>query len=270
MLNSFTLGQYYNTTSLIHRLDPRFKLVELISIIAFIFVCSNFYALFLMAALVLTAMLLSRVPFKMYLRNLKVILPIVVFTALLNMLYVNQGDRIIISWWIITVTLDGVLKAAFMVLRILLLILISAVLTYTTTPTQLTDAIESILKPLKFLGLGELVHTLAMMMTIALRFIPTLTDETDKIISAQKARGADLESGNILSKIKALLPILIPLLFSAIRRADDLADAMDCRCYSGGKGRTRMKKLMPNFRDYICTGIIVFVFVAVILVGRCF
>lgn len=270
MLSSFTLGQYYNTTSVIHRLDPRFKLLQLIFIIAFIFVCKNFFALFLMCALVLIAMLLSKVPFRMYLRNLKVILPIVVFTAILNMLYVNQGEVVLFSWWIITVTLDGVLKAAFMVIRILLLILISAVLTYTTTPTELTDAIESLFKPLKFLGLGELVHTLAMMMTIALRFIPTLTDETDKIISAQKARGADLESGNILSKIKALLPILIPLLFSAIRRADDLADAMDCRCYSGGKGRTRMKKLVPGVKDYITTTILIVVFAAVIVVGKVF
>ena len=166
--------------------------------------------------------------------------------------------------WVLTVTSEGLIKAAFMATRIVLMILISSVLTYTTTPTELTDAIESLLLPLKFIGLGEAVHTLAMMMTIALRFIPTLTDETDKIMSAQKARGADMENGGILKRLKALMPILIPLLFSSVRRAYELAEAMDCRCYTGGKGRTRMKKLAPSFRDFIasmfiiavCTGIV--------------
>lgn len=267
MLSSFTLGQYYNSSSVIHRMDPRFKLVELIAIIVFIFISKNFLALGIMTALVIAVILLSGVPFKMYLKNLKVILPIVIFTALLNMLYAADGDSVIFSWWIITVTWAGLIRAAFMALRILLLILISATLTYTTTPTELTDAIESLLTPLKLIGLGELVHTMAMMMTIALRFIPTLTDETDKIISAQKARGSDLASGGIIAKIKALLPILIPLLFSAIRRADDLAEAMDCRCYSGGKGRTRMKKLRYGARDIISIVVLSACFTAVILLG---
>lgn len=267
MLSSFTLGQYYNTSSVVHKMDARFKILELISVIVFIFVSKNFLALFLMALVILTAMLLSRVPVKMYFRNLKMILPIVIFTAVINVLYVSNGETPIFSWWIINITVGGLLKAAFMAIRILLLILISAVLSYTTTPTELTDGIESLLKPLKLLGLGEPVHTFAMMMTIALRFIPTLTDETDKIISAQKARGVDLENGGLVKKVKSLLPILVPLLFSAIRRADELADAMDCRCYSGGKGRTRMKKLKAKSRDYICVGVLVIAFSGVILLG---
>ncbi len=267
MLNSFTLGQYYNTSSIIHKLDPRFKLLELIAIIVFLFLCKNFAALFLMMSLIVVAMVLSRVPIRMYLRNFKMLLPIVLLTAIINVIYTTTDETPLFSWWIITVTISGLLRAAFMTLRILLLILISAVLTYTTTPTELTDGIERLLKPLKLIGLGELVHNFAMMMTIALRFIPTLTDETDKIMSAQKARGVDLESGGFLKKVKALLPILIPLLFSAIRRADELADAMDCRCYSGGKGRTRMKVLRASVLDYVCVCILVISFVGVILLG---
>ena len=267
MLNSFTLGQYYNASSVIHRLDPRFKLLALVAIIVFIFVSANFWALFLMTVVVFFAMALSRVPLKMYFRNLKMILPIVLLTAIINVIYTTTNEEAIFSWWIISITRSGLLKAAFMTLRIILLILISAVLTYTTTPTELTDGIERLFKPLKLIGLGEFVHNFAMMMTIALRFIPTLTDETDKIISAQKARGVDLESGGFVKKVKALLPILIPLLFSAIRRADELADAMDCRCYSGGKGRTRMKILKLSKADYICAIILLLCFLGVVLIG---
>jgi energy-coupling factor transport system permease protein len=220
-----------------------------------------------MAVAVLAVMLLSKVPIRMYLRNLKTILPIVIFTAIINLLYTSANETPIFSWWIITITVGGILNAVFMALRILLLILISAVLTYTTTPTELTDGIESLLKPLKLIGLGGFVHNFAMMMTIALRFIPTLTDETDKIISAQKSRGADFEEGGFLKKIKALLPILIPLLFSAIRRADELADAMDSRCYSGDNGRTRMKQLKAGGVDYTSILILTFCFVGVIVLG---
>lgn len=270
MLSSFTLGQYYNSSSVIHKMDPRFKIADLVAIIVFIFVSKNFFALGVMTALILAVVFMSGTPLKMYLKNLQVILPIVVFTALLNTFYTGAGEEPLfsVSFWIFTISSTGLYKAAFMVLRIFILILISAVLTYTTTPTELTDGIESLLFPLKFFGLGELVHTMAMMMTIALRFIPTLTDETDKIISAQKARGSDLGNGNLLQKIKALLPILIPLLFSAIRRADELAEAMDCRCYSGGKGRTRMKKLHSSYRDFVALIILIICFTAVILLGR--
>ncbi len=264
MTKSFTLGQYYSSGSVIHRLDPRFKLVEIISFIVFVFLAPDFYGLGLMALTTVAVLLISKVPIKMYLLNLKPIIPIVVFTAIINMLYVADGT-VLLDWWIITITSEGIRRAAFMALRIILMIIISAVLTYTTTPTQLTDAIESIFSPLKFIGLGGVVHTVAMMMTIALRFIPTLTDETDKIMSAQKARGADMESGGIFKRLRALMPILIPLLISSVRRAYELAEAMDCRCYNGGKGRTRMKKLRPTYKDFIALVILSAVFAGIIL-----
>lgn len=249
MIKNFTLGQYFNTASLIHKMDPRFKLVEIIALIVFVFLAPNFIGIGVLSVAVLMVLLLSKVPITMYLRNLKPIIAIIVLTALLNIFYVTDGT-VLLSWWIFKITSEGLLKAAFMAIRIVLMILISSVLTYTTTPTELTDAIESLLSPLKFIGLGEAVHTLAMMMTIALRFIPTLTDETDKIMSAQKARGADMENGGIFKRLRALMPILIPLLFSSVRRAYELAEAMDCRCYTGGKGRTRMKRLSPSFVDF--------------------
>ncbi len=268
MLKNFTLGQYFSTESAIHKMDPRFKLVEMVAFIVFVFLASDFTSLALIAASIFFIMLVSKVPIGMYLRNLKPIIPIVIFTAILNALYVNEGI-VLVSWWIINISTGGLIRAAFMSLRILLLILISSVLTYTTTPTSLTDGIESLFSPLKFIGLGEVVHTLAMMMTIALRFIPTLTDETDKIMSAQKARGADLENGGILKRLKALMPILIPLLISSIRRAYELAEAMDCRCYSGGKGRTRMKILKPCSLDFAAV-FFMLILLAVIIILRVF
>ncbi len=263
MIKDFTLGQYFIADSVIHRLDPRFKLLELIAYIIFVFLAGNFYGLALLTLALIFMMLISKVPIKMYLKNLKMILPIVIFTAVLNALYVSEGETLL-SFWIITITAGGLYRAAFMALRILLLILISSVLTYTTTPTKLTAAIESLLSPLKLIGLGGGVHVMAMMMTIALRFIPTLTDETDKIISAQKARGADMESGGILKRLKALIPIFIPLLISSVRRANELAIAMDCRCYNGGKGRTRMNRLIPGIRDFVCLLILALIFGGVI------
>ena len=264
MIKNFTLGQYYNVDSVIHKMDPRFKLVQIIALIVFVFLAPNFIGIGILAAVILFVLLLSMVPFTMYIRNLKPIIAIIILTALLNIFYVSDGN-VLFSWWIFTVTSEGLLRAAFMAARIVLMILISSVLTYTTTPTELTDAIESLLSPLKFVGLGEAVHTLAMMMTIALRFIPTLTDETDKIMSAQKARGADMENGGIFKRLKALMPILIPLLFSSVRRANELAEAMDCRCYTGGKGRTRMKKLSPSFIDFIALCFTILVCVSIIL-----
>ncbi len=264
MLKNFTFGQYYSTDSVIHRMDPRFKLVEMIAFIVFVFLVKDFFSLALLAFVILAVMVCSRVPIVMYLKNLKPIIPIVLFTAVLNALYAGEG-QVLVSWWVIEITVGGLIRAAFMSLRILLLILISSVLTYTTTPTALTDGIESLLSPLKFIGLSEVVHTLAMMMTIALRFIPTLTDETQKIIAAQKARGVDLDSGGLLKRLKGLMPILIPLLISSIRRAYELAEAMDCRCYSGGKGRTRMKKLIPALRDYLSVALLSLLCAVVIL-----
>lgn len=264
MIKNFTLGQYYTAKSFIHKLDPRFKFIEVIAFIVFVFLAPDFYGLGIIFAITLLTVLASKVPVKMYLRNLKPIIPIVIFTALINMFYVTDGT-VLLKWWIITITTAGIKRAIFMALRIVLMIIISAVLTYTTTPTELTDAIESLFSPLKFIGLGGVVHTTAMMMTIALRFIPTLTDEADKIMSAQKARGADMESGGLIKRIKALMPILIPLLISSVRRAYELAEAMDCRCYNGGKGRTRMKKLRPSYRDLVVVLILAAVFTSIIL-----
>ena len=251
MLKDITFGQYIDSKSVIHRADPRVKIVLLIAVIIFIFLSQNFWGLGLSALFVLITMIVSKIPIKMYLKNFKAILPILIFTAVINAFY---GDgRVLFSIWKLQVTVGGLERAGFMALRIALLIIISATLTYTTTPNDLTDAIESLFSPLKFLGLKTAVHTIAMMMTIALRFIPTLVEEAEKIMNAQKARGADLESGNFKEKIKALIPILIPLLFSSVRRAAELADAMECRCYNSGEGKTRMKQLKLHFRDLSLT-----------------
>lgn len=263
MLSNFTFGQYYQTSSVIHKMDPRFKLPELIAVIVLMFLCGSFWSLGLMAGLVLLILGLSKVPLKMYFKNLKTLLPILVLTALLNAVYVTEGT-VLAEFWVFTVSTGGIYRAFFMALRVVLLILISSVLTYTTTPTELTDAIESLLSPLKFVGLSEPVHTLAMMMTITLRFIPTLTDETDKILAAQRARGADTESGGLIQKMKAMIPVLIPLLISSVRRAGELAEAMDCRCYNGGKGRTRMRKMTAKRSDFLSVIALLIIFAAVL------
>ncbi len=265
MLNDITFGQYYPGESLIHRLDPRMKLVLTVGFIVLAFMAKVAVSLWLVAFFLIVMMLLSKIPLKMYLKTLKPIIPIVVLTSIINAIYVTDGTPLF-SFWKITVTSGGVLTAVYMSSRICLLILCSSMLTYTTTPTQLTDAIERLFSPLKYIKLD--VHSLAMMMTIALRFIPTLIEETEKIMSAQKARGANMESGGLLSRVKALIPILIPLLISSFRRAAELADAMECRCYHGGKGRTRMKQLKLGALDF--TGLFLFVVMitAVVLSNR--
>ena len=263
MLRDITFGQYYESNSLLHKTDPRFKIVILILLIVFIFLAKNAFSLGFAAAAMAAVMLISRVPLRLYLKNMKAILPVLLFTAVINLFY-GDGGRVLFSVWKLTVNTEGVYRAVFMAVRIILLILISSALTYTTTPNDLTDAIESLLSPLKYVGLKSAVHTLAMMMTIALRFIPTLTEEAEKIMNAQKARGADLENGRLSERVKALIPILIPLLISSVRRAYELAEAMECRCYNGGEGRTRMTQLRTAPRDYavfacalaICGGII--------------
>ena len=251
MLKDITFGQYYESDSPLHRTDPRIKIILMILLIVFIFIAKNMYSLLFSAVSVFLILLVSKVPFKMYLKNMKAILPVLIFTAIINVFY-GEGEALF-TVWKISVTYDGVYRASFMALRIALLIFVSSVLTYTTTPNDLTDAIESLLSPLKIIGLGSAVHTLAMMMTIALRFIPTLIEEAEKIMNAQKARGADLESGGLLSRIKALIPILIPLLISSVRRAYELAEAMECRCYNGGEGKTRMKQMKLSQTDFIAS-----------------
>lgn len=267
MLNDITFGQYFVANSLIHRLDPRCKLLYLVYMIVLVFLAQNVVSLAAVALLSLTIMLLTRIPIRLYLKSIKVVIPIIVFTAVLNMFYSSAEAVPLVSFWIFKIYSSGLIRAGFMAVRVLLLILLSSVLTYTTTPNDLTDAIERVLSPLKFIGLGRAIHTMSMMMTIALRFIPTLIDETNKIMNAQKARGADLDSGGIVKKVKALLPILIPLLISSVRRAYELAEAMECRCYNGGKGRVRMKQLHMKARDY-ASFLVISAFLGVIIVSN--
>lgn len=261
-----TFGQFIDTDSFVHKLDPRAKLMFLIAYIVFIFIAGNFISLGLLCVLLIVAMFVSIIPVKMYLRNIKAILPIILITALLNVFY-TSGGKVLVDWWIFTITAQGIYRAVFMAVRIILLILSSAVLSHTTSPTSLTGAIESLLSPLKFIGLGNAVHTMAMTMTIALRFIPTLIEETQKIMNAQKARGADLDSGNLLKKVKALLPILIPLLISSVRRAYELAEAMECRCYNGGEGKTRMKQMTLKATDLVAFILVSLMCISIILIN---
>ncbi len=239
MISDITLGQYLPGRSLIHRLDPRVKLILTLAFIIFLFTATNFYGIALMAAMMFLVLFLSGIPVGLYFKSLKAVMFIVLFTGVLNLFY-GSGRRIW-SWKFIQITDGGVSNAVFISVRIICLILFSSVLTFTTSPTQLTDALERVMKPLKVLHVK--VHEIAMMMTIALRFVPTLLEETDRIMNAQKARGADMESGGLKQRVKAMIPILIPLFVSAFRRAYDLAMAMECRCYHGGEGRTKMKQL---------------------------
>ena len=247
-MRDITLGQYFPANSLLHHLDPRVKIVSLVAYIVLIFCAFNFYALALMGATVLAIVIMSRVPLKMYLKSLKVIIIIVLITSVLNLFY-GTGEPIA-QWWIFKITWAGIHNAIFVCVRIICLILLSSALTFTTSPTDMTDALERLMKPLTVFHIK--VHEIAMMMSIALRFVPTLLEETDKIMAAQKARGADMESGNFIARIKALVPVLIPLFVSAFRRAYELAVAMECRCYQGGAGRTRMKQLHMSGRDAGC------------------
>lgn len=263
MVRDITLGQYFPGNSLIHRLDPRVKIALTFVYIVFIFVASNFESLFLMVALIFGILLLSGVPLRQYFKSLKAIVFVVLFTSVLNLFY--GGGRVIWSAGFVQITTGGVSNAVFITIRIISLILFSSVLTFTTSPTELTDALERIMKPLKVLHVK--VHEIAMMMTIALRFVPTLLEETDKIMSAQKARGADMESGGLMQRIKALIPILIPLFVSSFRRAYDLAMAMECRCYHGGEGRTKMKVLHATRKDVFAVAFTVIVCAAVLFCG---
>ena len=240
MLKDITLGQYFPGKSMIHRLDPRTKLVFLVVYIIALFLAVNWVSYGLMLAFLVAAISASGVPWKAFFRGMKPLLFILVFTGVLN-LFFTKGEHPLIAFWVIEIYPEGVLRAVFMLARILMLVMGTFLLTYTTSPIALTDGLEALLSPLKKIKVP--VHELAMMMCIALRFIPTLIEETDKIMAAQKARGADFESGKLLERVKALVPILVPLFISAFRRADELATAMECRCYQGGDGRSKMKLL---------------------------
>ena len=240
MLKDITLGQFFPGKTVVHRLDPRTKLLLLVVYIVALFLAKSFVSYGVVLAFLVAVTLLGRIPFKSMTRGLKPMLIFILFTGVLNLFY-TKGGTLLLDWWIFEIWSEGVKTAFFMVLRIMMLVCGTFLLTYTTSPIALTDALERLLSPLKKLRVP--VHELAMMMSIALRFIPTLIEETDKIMSAQKARGADFETGSLIRRAKALIPILVPLFVSAFRRADELATAMECRCYHGGDGRTRLKVL---------------------------
>ena len=247
MLKDITLGQYFPGDTLLHRLDPRTKLILVVVYIAALFVAKWYVSYAVVFAFLALSIAVSNVKLGVIAKGIKPLAIIILITAILNLFY--TPGRILVHFWIFTITWEGIQSAFFMVARIVMLIAGTFLLTYTTSPIALTDGIESLLNPLKKLHVP--VHELAMMMSIALRFIPTLIEETDKIMSAQKARGADFETGNLFARAKALVPILVPLFISSFRRADELAVAMECRCYHGGEGRTRLKQLSYRRRDYL-------------------
>ncbi|HIZ04082.1 MAG TPA: energy-coupling factor transporter transmembrane protein EcfT [Candidatus Borkfalkia avistercoris] len=265
MLNDVTFGQYYPAKSFVHSMDPRAKIVLMIAFIVAIFLAKNFFGLAAVILFLIVAVAFSRVPFGRVLRSVKMILFLIIFTAVLNLFFYSGSSsyKPLVDWWIITITYESIINTIFLAFRLFLLVMGTSVLTLTTTPVALTDGIESLLTPLKWIKFP--VHELALIMSIALRFIPTLMDETNRIVAAQKARGADFETGGLIKRAKAVVPILIPLLVSAFRRAEDLGDAMDARCYSGAKGRTKYKKLTFTWRDLI--GLL---FVAALITGIVF
>lgn len=248
MLKDITLGQYFPGKTVVHRLDPRTKLILLVAYIVALFTAGNWLGYGLCLAFLACSVWISKIKPKALVKGLKPVLIIVIFTAVLNLFY-TKGEHVLLQIWKITITAESLQAAIFMTGRIVLLITGTFLLTYTTSPIDLTDALESLLGPLKKIRIP--VHELAMMMCIALRFIPTLIEETDKIMCAQKARGADFETGSLLQRAKALVPILVPLFVSAFRRAEELATAMECRCYQGGEGRTKLKVLRYHRRDWI-------------------
>ncbi|MBQ1993274.1 MAG: energy-coupling factor transporter transmembrane protein EcfT [Lachnospiraceae bacterium] len=265
MIRDITIGQYYMADSVIHRLDPRVKVVATLIYIISLFCFSKFSGYAIAVIFFACMVKLSKVPFKFMVKGLKPIMFMLFFTAALNLFW-TPGENVVFSWGILSITTEGIRKTIFMALRLIFLIVGSSLMTLTTTPNQLTDAIESLLRPLNVVKVP--VHEIAMMMSIALRFIPILIEETDKIMKAQLARGADFEEGNLIHRIKNMLPILVPLFISAARRANDLALAMDARCYNGGTGRTKMKPLRYKSSDVMAYVIIALYLVVVIVAPR--
>lgn len=266
-MRDVTFGQYYPADSFVHRLDPRMKIIFLIAYIVAIFLApagtlGGFFGLAACFVTLILIILLAKVPLKKVLKSIKGILFLLLFTAVLNIFF-YRGETIIFEWKFISITREGLLYSVFLICRLFLLVMGSSLLTLTTTPVSLTDGIESLLYPFKLIRLP--VHELALIMSIALRFIPTLMEETDRIMNAQKARGADFESGSILRRAKAIVPILIPLLISSFRRAEELGDAMDARCYSGSKIRTKYKKLTFTWRDLLAFLLLLLLFAGIIL-----
>lgn len=263
MLSDVTFGQYYPSESFVHKLDPRTKILLLIAYIVMVFVAKNFLGLFATLLFLLLIVAVSGVPLGSVLKSIKAVIFLVVFTALLNILFYTPKEGDVHLFWV--VYKEGLIGAGFLALRLIALVMGSSILTLTTTPVSLTDGIESLLKPLSYIKVP--VHDLALIMSIALRSIPTLANETERIINAQKARGADFDSGNLISRAKALIPVLIPLLISAFRRGDELGDAMDARCYTGSKIRTKYKKLTFGVRDLVAVLVVAVVLTGVILLN---
>ncbi len=264
MIKDITIGQYFPFNSVIHRLDPRTKLLFTIVFIVTVFLANNFISLFLCMLFSMVVIGFSKIPVKTVMKGLKPILLIIVITSILQIAYVDSGI-ILVDVWKIKITSGGILTAVFMTLRISLLIVMSTMLTYTTSPTALTNGLDRMFAPLKKLGID--FHTVTMIMTIALRFIPTLIEEVDKIMSAQKSRGASFDQGNLMKRAKALIPLFIPLLFNSIRRAYELANAMTCRCYNGGKGKTTMNALKFSLRDYMSILVMAFLIGGIIVLN---
>lgn len=264
MIKDITIGQYFPFNSVIHRLDPRTKLLFTIVFIVTVFLANNFVSLFFCMLLSAVVIGFSKIPVKTVMKGLKPILLIIVITSILQIAYVDSGI-VLVDEWKIKITSGGILTAVFMTLRISLLIVMSSMLTYTTSPTALTNGLDRMFAPLKKLGID--FHTVTMIMTIALRFIPTLIEEVDKIMSAQKSRGASFDQGNLMKKAKALIPLFIPLLFNSIRRAYELANAMTCRCYNGGKGKTTMNALKFSLRDYMSILVMAFLIGGIIVLN---
>lgn len=263
-MRDISFGQYYPVSSPVHRLDPRNKLILVILYIVALFFIRTFTGFGIMALTLLVMILFSRVPFGKVLKSVRAVIFLVLFTMVLTFLfYKGEASDLIAEWWIFHLYWQGLISAAKLSLRLILLVMGPALLTLTTTPVELTDGLESLLKPLALIKLP--IHELAIIMSIALRLIPTLIEETDKIINAQKARGADFESGNLFKRAKALIPVLIPLFVSSFRRADELADAMDSRCYRGAKGRTRMKVLRFRLSDLVAFLFMAAVFFVILL-----
>ncbi len=264
MLSNITMGQYYPVDSRVHRLDPRIKLILTIVFIVCVFLAHSFVGYLLLTAFLIMICRLSCVPFRFLLRGLKPLRMIIILTFLLN-LFFTPGEDVWLAFWIIRITREAFLQALFYSLRLVFLVAGTSLLTLTTSPIALSDGIELLLSPLRRIHFPA--HELAMMMTIALRFIPTLLEETDKIMKAQMARGADFESGNLLSRARAMVPLLVPLFVSAFRRAGDLALAMESRCYHGGEGRTRLRVLKITRNDWIACGVLALLLALIILEG---
>lgn len=260
------LGQYCEGNSLLHRLDPRIKIILSLIYIVDVFLAENAWSFLLLTLFGAALVAMSKISFKIILRGLRPILIIMIFTAAINIFWYS-GDTLLFSLWKINIYLEGIFNAGLVVLRVALLLMGSSViLTYTTTPLALTDGLERLLSPLARIKVP--VHEFSLMMTIAMRFIPTLVEETGKIMNAQKARGADFSEGSLIKRVKALIPVLVPLFASAIRRADELAVAMECRCYRGGVGRTRMYKLKSTAKDYVTAAVFVLVGVGLVLINK--